>query len=115
MQTTHKNHLLPQMDQPFQVETDASGYGVGAVLRQMRSDFWKPVAYFSRRLNKSERNYSTSEKELYAIVLAVVYFRKFLYGTEFKVITDHKPLKYMLTVKEPVSRLLRWLNRLNKY
>ena len=76
------------------------------VLTQMRSDFWKPGAYFSRRLNKSE-------KELYAIVLAVEYFRQFLYGTEFKVTTDHKPLKYTLTVKEPASRLLRWLNRLN--
>ena len=49
------------------------------------------------------------------MVLAVEYFRQFLYGTELKVITDHKPLKYMFTVKEPASRLLRWLNRLNMY
>ena len=107
--------ILPRMNEPFQIESDASGYGVGAVLAQERNNNWLPVAYFSQRLNKSERNYSTSEKELYAIVLATEYFRQFVYGVHFKIITDHKPLQYLLTVKEPASRLLRWMNRLNNY
>ena len=107
--------ILPRLNEPFQVETDASGYGVGGVLAQERKTDWLPVAYFSQRLSKCERNYSTSEKELYAIVLSVEYFRQFLYGISFKVITDHKPLQYLLTVKEPASRLLRWLNRLSMY
>ena len=107
--------ILPRMNEPFQIETDASGYGVGAVLAQERNQIWLPVAYFSQRLNKCERNYSTSEKELYAIVLATEYFRQFVYGIDFKIITDHKPLQYLLTVKEPASRLLRWVNRLSNY
>ena len=107
--------ILPRINEPFQLETDASAYGVGGVLAQKREENWLPVAYFSRRLNKCERNYSTTEKELYAIVLSIEYFRQFLYGIEFQVWTDHKPLKYMLTTKELASRLLRWLNRLSMY
>ena len=103
------------MDEPFQVETDASGYGVGGVLAQERDKFWKPAAYFSKRLNKCERNYSTTEKELYAIVLSIEYFRQFLYGSHFEILTDHKPLQYLLTVKEPSAKLIRWQNRLNIY
>jgi hypothetical protein len=48
-------------------------------------------------------------------VLAVEHFRQFLYGVSFVVITDHQPLKYLLTIKEPNSRLMRWLNRLNMF
>ena len=113
--TTDPILILPRMNEPFHVETDASGIGVGGVLAQERNKTWLPVAYFSQRLNKCERNYSTTEKELYAIVLSIEYFRQFLYGTNFIVITDHKPLQYLLSVKEPASRLLRWINRLNNY
>ena len=76
--TTKPILILPRLNEPFQVETDASGYGVGGVLAQERKTDWLPVAYFSQRLSKCERNYSTSEKELYAIVLSVEYFRQFL-------------------------------------
>ena len=106
---------LPIFTQPFRVETDASNYGAGGVLTQMYNDFWHPVAYFSKHLTKTERNYSTSERELFAIVLTVEHFKQFLYGVEFVVITDHKPLKYLLTTKEPSSRLLRWINRLSMF
>ncbi len=71
-------------------------YGVGAVLAQLEDAYWHPVAYFSKHLSKQERNYSTSEKELFAIVLAMEHFRQFLYGVQFVVITDHQPLKYIL-------------------
>ena len=113
--TTEPILVLPNMNEPFQIETDASGYGVGAVLTQEKENCSMPVAYFSRRLSKSERNYSVSERELYAIVLAVEYFRQFIYGTKFNIITDHKPLQYLLTAKELSSKLLRWINRLGHY
>jgi hypothetical protein len=106
---------LPEFDKPFSVETDACNYGVGAVLSQLKELDWLPVAYFSRHLSKVERNYSTTEKELYAIVLAVEHFKQFLYGIEFKVITDHQPLKYLFSIKEPASRLIRWMLRLSMY
>jgi hypothetical protein len=73
-----------------------------------------PISYFIRRFSKSQRNYSVSERELYAIVLSIEYFRQFLYGRHFNIITDHKPLQYLLTAKELSSKLMR-LNRLNQY
>ena len=109
--------VLPKFEKPFQLETDACNYGIGAVLSQEaeQSVQWLPVAYYSKHLTKQQRNYSVSEKELLAIVLGVEHFRQFLYGINFNVITDHQPLKYLLTIKEPSSRLIRWVNRLNMY
>lgn len=76
----------------FILQTDASGYGVGAVL--YNSD-GRAVVYASRSLNKAEKRYPTIEKELLAIVWAVKYFRPYLYGRTFKIQTDHKPLIYL--------------------
>ena len=81
----------------------------------MKNDTWRPVSYFSKKLTPREQNYSTTERELYAIVLAIEHFRQFLYGIEFDVITDHQPLKYMFTVENPANRLARWLDRLKNY
>ncbi len=107
--------ILPGMKQQFVIETDACGHGEGGVLAQFRDNFYKPVAYFSRRLSKSERNYSTTEKELYAVVLSIPYFKQFIYGIHFIVYTDHKSLQYLLSLKEHSSKLMRWLNRLSIY
>ena len=107
---------LPDFSKPFLLESDASNYGVGAVLSQ-QSDFGvvKPVAYFSRHLVKAELNYTVSEKELYAIVLGVEYFKHFLYGRPFTVLTDHRPLKWLFTKARPASRLARWIEKLNNF
>lgn len=78
----------------FIVQTDASGYAIGAVLSNTDG---RPVAYASRSLNKAERNYPTIEKELLAIVWAVKHFRPYLYGRSFKILTDHKPLIYLFS------------------
>ena len=91
----------PDYSRKFILTTDASGEGVGAVLSQgeIGKDF--PIAFASRSLNKAERNYSTTEKELLAIVWGVRYFRPYLYGTKFTIVTDHKPLTWIVSVKEP--------------
>jgi len=59
-------------------------------------------------LSSPEQNYSTIEKELIAIVWACRHFRPYLLGKNFTIVTDHKPLTWMFSVKDPSSRLLRW-------
>lgn len=96
----------------FVLHTDASGYAIGAVLSNSNN---RPIAYASRSLNKAEKNYPTIEKELLAIVWAVKYFRPYLYGRNFKIVTDHKPLVYLFNMKDPSSRLLKFRLVLEEY
>ena len=99
----------------FVLTTDASNTGLGAVLSQGPLGKDLPIAYASRSLNKAEINYVTSEKELLAIVWATNYFRLYLYGRHFKVVTVHKPLTWIMNVKDPGSRLLRWRIQLEEF
>ena len=76
---------------------DASSCAVGAVLQQYINNQWCPVAYFSKNLKPSEAKYSTFDRELLAVYLAIKHFRHFIEGRQFKVFTDHKPLTYSLS------------------
>ncbi|CAK1589486.1 unnamed protein product [Parnassius mnemosyne] len=105
----------PDFSQPFIVTTDASNYAVGAILSQGPVGKDKPIAYASRTLNRPEGNYSTTEKELLAILFAVKTFRPYLYGNKFKIVTDHRPLVWLFNVKDPGSRLIRWRLKLEEY
>lgn len=105
----------PDFSKEFILTTDASNVALGAILSQGPIGSDKPIAYASRTLNDSEINYSTIEKELLAIVWATKYFRPYLFGREFKIITDHKPLIWLMNLKEPGSRLTRWRLRLAEY
>ena len=105
----------PDFTKPFVLTTDASGKAIGAVLSQGKIGQDLPIAYASRILNKAEENYSTIEKELLAIVWATQHFRPYVYGTKFKIVTDHKPLTWLFNVKDPGSRLMRWKLKLAEY
>lgn len=105
----------PDFSKEFILTTDASNFALGAILSQETKGKDLPIAYASRTLNNSECNYSTIEKELLAIVWATQYFRPYLYGKKFKVYTDHKPLQWLFSVKEPTSKLLRWRLKLEEY
>lgn len=96
----------------FILQTDASGYAIGAVL--CNSD-GRPVAYASRSLNVAEKRYPTIEKELLAIVWAVKHFRPYLYGRTFKIQTDHKPLISLFGMRDPSSRLMKFRLILEEY
>lgn len=96
----------------FILQTDASGYAIGAVLCNGDG---RPVAYASRSLNRAEKNYPTIEKELLAIVWAVKHFRPYLYGRKFKIQTDHKPLIYLFGMRDPSSRLMKFRLIIEEY
>lgn len=107
--------IFPDFDQPFLLATDTSGTGVGAVLSQVRNGKERPIAYASRKLNKAEVKYSVTEAELLGVVFGVRTFKCYLYGRKFTIITDHRPLKWLLTMKDPSSRLTRWALSLAEY
>lgn len=106
---------FPDFSRPFVLTTDASNVAIGAVLSQGQIGSDKPIAYASRTLNDAETRYSTIEKELLAIVWAVKHFRPYLYGRKFTIYTDHRPLAWLKTIKEPNSKLTRWKLRLEEF
>lgn len=105
----------PDFSKPFILTTDASNYALGAILSQGRIGSDKPICYASRTLSDSEINYSTIEKELLAIVWATKYFRPYLFGRKFQIVTDHKPLTWLMSLKEPNSKLIRWRLKLEEF
>ena len=101
---------------PFVLRTDASGVGVGAVLLQeFEGEGRLPIAYASKKLLPRKKNYSTIEKECLGIIWGIEKFRKYLYGVEFLLETDHKPLSYLQTAKVLNPRIMRWAMRLQPY
>lgn len=106
---------FPDFSKPFILTTDASNYAIGAVLSQGVIANEKPIAYASRTLNEAETRYSTIEKELLAIVWAAKHFRPYLYGRKFTIYTDHRPLAWLNSIKEPNSKLTRWKLRLAEF
>lgn len=106
----------PDFSEPFQVHTDASDYGIGAVLTQILNGEEKVIAYMSKSLNSQERNYSATEREALAVLTAVEHWRCYLdSGREFDVFTDHSALKWFLNLNNPTGRLARWGIRLSAF
>jgi hypothetical protein len=81
--------IIPKLTEPFTIETDGSKEGIGAALMQMRDGILHPVAYFSRKTNKYEKNYSAAELETLAVVAAVEYFKHYIINNGYTtIITD---------------------------
>ncbi|KAM0956165.1 hypothetical protein ACFX2A_024974 [Malus domestica] len=107
--------MPPDWSLPFELMCDASDYAIGAVLGQMRNKQPHVIHYASRTLNDAQLNYSTTEKELLAVVFALDKFRSYLLGTKVIVYSDHAALKYLLTKKEAKPRLIRWMLLLQEF
>jgi hypothetical protein len=114
--TSHPILDAPDFDRTFILQTDASNFGLGAVLSQLDDNQTEhPVLYLSRKLQGAEENYSVPEKECLAIVWAVTKLSYYLYGRVFIIHTDHQPLKWMYTMKNTNKRLMRWALLLQQY
>ena len=107
----------PDNSKPFLLYTDASTTGLGAVLAQAEGKDEYVVAYASRTLSPAERNYGITELECLAVIWGVKYFRQYLYGTSFTIITDHSALKWLLnsSTESGNRRLERWKITLSEY
>lgn len=117
-----KRHLVsapiltcPDFERPFSLQTDASAYGLGAVLTQNFEDGERVIGFLSRSLTRQERNYSTTERECLGVIWAIEKFRHYLEGTQFTVVTDHASLVWLSRMKDPTGRLARWAVRLQPY
>jgi transposase InsO family protein len=109
---------FPDFTKPFTIRTDASDYGIGAVLGQNDEDGHEhPVAYVSRSLTKAERNYEATKREALACHWAVhKQFRFYVYGRHFTLVTDHSALVATFGTKEPPpGQLARWAMDLGGY
>ena len=95
--------IYPDWNKPFDIHTDASDYQLGAVISQEG----KPIAFFSRKLNNAQKNYTTTEKELLSIVECIKEFRNILFGYQIIVYSDHKNLVHAATVSQS-QRVMRW-------
>ena len=102
---------LPDRLENFTIHCDASHTGIGSVLMQDK----KVIAYASRQLKTHEKNYTTHDLELGAIIFALKLWRHYLYGVRFIVYTDHKSLKHIFDQKELNMRQRRWMETLNDY
>lgn len=109
------NKAYPNFKQEFIVTVDASIFACGAVLSQIIDKEDRPIAYISRSFTKGELNKPIIEKELLAIHFAITNFRPYLYGTHFTVYSDHRPLVYLYSLKDPSSKLTRIRLELEEY
>ena len=103
--------VTPQFDKPFILMVDASDIGVGAVLLQEdHRSLEHPIAYFSQKFSKSQRNYCTSEKEALALIMALHHFDFYLSAAQYpiRVYTDHNPLTFLNRLRDKNQRLMRW-------
>jgi len=107
--------VSPDFSLPFTIQTDASNYGIGAVLTQTFDNEEHVIAYASRVLNQAERNYSVTERECLSVVFALEKFRCYVEGTEFTVVTDHASLLWLQRMQEPTGRLARWAVKLQQF
>ena len=106
---------LPNKDDSFVLDTDASNEAIGAELIQLQNGEEKVIAYGSYALTKEQRRYCTTRKELLAVVRFCRQYKYYLMGKPFTIRTDHSSLTWLLRFKEPQGQLARWLEELQQY
>lgn len=98
----------PDFKKPFKCHVDASQFAVGGTLTQVVDGQEKAIAYFSRKLNKAQMNYSANDRELLGMIEFLTHFRCYLEGSTFEIVTDNQVLKYFFEKKDLSRREVRW-------
>ena len=105
----------PHPDLPCILDTDAPDVAVGAVLSQVVGGVEKPIVFFSRVLNNTQRNYCPTRRELLAVMISLQHFRHHLLGAQVILRTEHHSLKWLRTFKRPEGILARWIETLAEF
>ena len=105
----------PHYQDQFILDTDASDKSIGGILSQIQDGQERVIGYASRTMNKSEKNYCVTDKELLAVKFFIEYFRQYLIGRRFIVRSDHQALKWLFSLKEPKGRIARWIEILSAF
>jgi len=106
---------FPYSELPRILDTDASDVALGSVLSQNLDGVERPIAFFSRVMNRTQRNYCTTRRELLAVISALQHFRHYLLGAKVILRTDHHSLKWLKTFKRPEGILARWVETLAEF
>jgi len=106
---------FPYPNVPCTLDTDASDVATGAVLAQIIDGVERPIAFFSRVMNATQRNYCTTRSKLLAVISALQHFRHYLLGNKIILRTDHHSLKWLQTFKRPEGILARWVETLAEF
>nr|GFB25787.1 retrovirus-related Pol polyprotein from transposon 17.6 [Tanacetum cinerariifolium] len=107
--------IAPNWDLPFELMCDASDFAIGAVLGKRHERHFTPIHYASKTMNDAESNYTTTKKEMLAVVYAFEKSRSYLIMNKSIVHTDHSALKYLFSKKDANARLLRWVLLLQEF
>ncbi|GJV84177.1 reverse transcriptase domain-containing protein [Tanacetum coccineum] len=107
--------VIPDWNLPFELMCDASDFAIGAVLGQRKMKHFQPIHYASKTMTEAQIHYTTTEKEMLAVVYAFEKFRPYLVLSKSIVYTDHSALKYLMNKQDAKPRLLRWVLLLQEF
>nr|GEZ07421.1 reverse transcriptase [Tanacetum cinerariifolium] len=112
-----KSHFMVKEDRdmPFELMCDANDFAIGAVRGQRQDKHFRPIHYASKTMTEAESKYTTTEKEMLAVVYAFEKYRSYLILNKSIVYTDHSALKYLFQKKDSKERLLRWVLLLQEF
>ncbi|XP_073017763.1 uncharacterized protein [Primulina eburnea] len=107
--------IVPDLKKPFELMCDSSDYAVGDVLGQRREKMLRAIYYASRTMDAAQQNYTTTEKEMLAVVFAFDKFRAYLIGTKVIIFADHAAIRYLFAKNDAKPRLIRWILLLQEF
>ena len=105
----------PDWNREFEIMCDANDFAMGAVLGQKAEKGFKTIYYARKTFNEAQENYSTTEKEMLAIVFSCEKFKPYILGSHVIIHTDHAAIKYLMAKKEAMPRLIRWVLLLQEF